>query len=52
MQNDNYSTAQKKATIKKILNSEFFDYVMIAIGMMGYGVSPPSCTGAWVFLCR
>ena len=38
MKNDNYSTAQKKATIKKILNSEIFDYVMIAIGMMGYGM--------------
>lgn len=38
MKNDNYSTAQKKASIKKILNSEFFDYVMIAIGMMGYGM--------------
>lgn len=38
MANDTKSTAKKNSTAKKILNSEFFDYVMIAIGMMAYGM--------------
>jgi len=38
MANDTKSTAKKNTTAKKILNSEFFDYVMIAIGMMAYGM--------------
>ncbi len=37
MDNTN-STSRKKSTAKEILNSEFFDYVMIAIGMIGYGM--------------
>lgn len=31
-------TTQKRSAAKKVLNSEFFDYVMIAIGMIGYGM--------------
>ena len=38
MTNQSNSAAQRKSAIKKILNSEFFDYVMIAIGMMAYGM--------------
>ena len=38
MANDTKSTPKKNSTAKKILNSEFFDYVMIAIGMMAYGM--------------
>lgn len=30
--------ARKTSTVKRILNSEFFDYVMIAIGMIAYGM--------------
>ena len=68
MTNLSNSAAQRKSAIKRILNSEFFDYVMIAIGMMAYGmgwtlfllpndittggVSPPCCTGAWRCPCR
>ena len=38
MTNDTRPSAQKSSAARKILNSEFFDYVMIAIGMMSYGM--------------
>jgi uncharacterized membrane-anchored protein YitT (DUF2179 family) len=38
MFNNNNPAALRKSAAKKILNSEFFDYVMIAIGMMAYGM--------------
>ena len=38
MFNDSNLNAQRKSAVKKFLNSEVFDYIMIAIGMMGYGM--------------
>ena len=38
MFNNSKLTAQRKHAARRILNSEFFDYIMIAIGMMAYGM--------------
>ena len=38
MTNQSNAAAQRKSAIKRILNSEFFDYVMIAIGMIAYSM--------------
>lgn len=38
MINESHLKARKDSVARKILNSEFFDYVMIAIGMIGYGM--------------